>query len=216
MKGLLKNNCLAASASGKTFSVFLAVFGLFCVLVTSQSLQIAFPLIAMVGFSLCAVSAAKNEFASKWWKYKLTLPVKRGDIIVSQFVNLLLWLLVGAAFAAIELGLSWALHGCQFDLKRDIFTLFGVGVSASLFLSAAFFPLFYLGGPEKSEVFLVISALFAFAMVFGVTTAVNEYLGPNVSLPAFLAGLTILILSSLVVFALSCPLTVLIFRGKEY
>jgi len=216
MKGLLKNNALAVSANGGFFSVSLAVFGLLCIAVTSQSLQIYFSMTAMVGFSLCAVASVKNEYTCKWWKYKLTLPVRRRDIVVSQYLNLLLWLLVGAVFAAVEVGLSWALHGCPFDFRRDIFSLFGLGISASLFLAAAFFPLFYLGGGEKTEVFLILSALFAFATVFGILTAVNEVIGPEPGLPAYLTGLAVLILSSLAIFSLSCPLTVLIFRGKEY
>ena len=41
-----------------------------------------------------------------------------------------------------------------------------LGISMSLFTGAVFFPLFYLGGEERSESFLVISLLCAFAINF--------------------------------------------------
>ena len=41
----------------------------------------------IVGFSVIAATAIGNEFSLKWGKYKLTLPVKRTDIVRSLFLN---------------------------------------------------------------------------------------------------------------------------------
>ncbi len=214
MKGLLKNDFLSVYANAKVFSVFLALFGVFVVAVASESLLIGYGLVAMVGFSVNAIGVSKNQAASQWGKYKLTLPVRRADIVKSLFINQALWLLAGTLFAGTGLGLSWLLHGCPFYQAIDSLSLFSLGISMSLFMGAIFFPLFYFWGDERSEVSLVLSFLGAFALDWALISAINHLLGTGTY--AILAGLAILLSCSLGAFCLSCPLTVGIFRRKEY
>lgn len=218
MKGLMKNNLSAVLANAKVFSVFLLLFGTFTVAVISQSLLIGYVLSGIIGFSVCAIATAKNEFTSKWGKYKLTLPVKRSDIVKSLFANLIFWLLIGAVFAAIVVCLSWLFHGCPFDYPIDILSMFALGISISLFMGAIFFPCLCLSGAEKGEVFLIISLLGAFGIDLIIISITNDLL-PKLLAPgitAILSGNAILLLSSLFALALSYPLTVSLFRRKEY
>lgn len=214
MKGLLRNNLYATLSNAKVFSGFMILFGIFVVAVISQSLQIGYVMIGIIGFSVNAIAITKNEFISKWGKYKLTLPVKRTDIVKSLFLNQIIWLLVGTFFVGIEIGLSWLFHGCPFDQVIDVLTMFALGVSMSLFMGAIFFPLFYVGGEEKSEVFLVISLLCAFGIDFAIVSVVNDLLEPGIA--SIVCGAVILIICSLLAFALSYPLTAKIFKKKEY
>lgn len=214
MKGLLKNNIYATLSNAKVFSGFLILFGIFVVAVISQSLQIGYVMIGVIGFSINAITVAKNEFTSKWGKYKLTLPVKRADIIKSLFLNQIIWLLAGTLFVGIEVSLSWLFHGCSFDQPIDILTMFSLGISMSLFTGAVFFPLFYIGGAERSEVFLIISLLCAFGIDFSIISIINNLQEPGISSIVF--GAVILIVCSILAFALSYPLTVCIFKRKEY
>ena len=214
MKGLLKNNFLAVCASGRVFAAFMFLLGIFVVAVISQSLLIGYVMIGMVGFSVCAIAVAKNEFTSKWGKYKLTLPVKRADIVKSLFINQLIWLLIGTLFALSGTGLSWLLHGCPFDQPIDIVTMFALGLSISLFTGAVFFPMFYLGGAERSEVFLLISLLCAVTVDSVIISVLNDLLESGTSTILFGAGA--LFASSLLVFGLSYPLCVKLFRINEY
>ncbi len=213
MKGLLRNNLYATLSNAKVFSGFMILFGIFVVAVISQSLQIGYVMIGIIGFSVNAITITKNEFTSKWGKYKLTLPVKRTDIVKSLFLNQIIWLLVGTLFMGIEISLSWLFHGCPFDQAIDVLTMFALGVSMSLFMGAVFFPLFYVGGEEKSEVFLVISLLCAFGIDFAIVSAVNDLLEPGIV--SIVCGAVILIICSLLAFALSYPLTAKIFKKKE-
>ena len=214
MKGLLKNNLYAALSNAKIFSGFMILFGIFAAAVVSQSLQIGYVMIGIIGFSVSAIAAAKNEYVSKWGKYKLTLPVKRTDIIKSLFLNQMIWLLGGTFLVGIEISLSWLFHGCPFDRAIDVLTVFALGVSTSLFMGAVFFPLFYMGGEEKSEVLLVISLLCAFGIDFAIVSAVNDLLEPGIA--SIVYGALILIICSLLAFALSYPLTAKIFKKREY
>ena len=83
MKGLLKNNFFIVWANAKVFSIFMLIIGIFIIAVRDQSFQIGYVMIGIVGFSVNAIAVVKNEFISKWGKYKLTLPVKRSDIVKS-------------------------------------------------------------------------------------------------------------------------------------
>ena len=214
MKGLLKNNFFAVYANVKVFSIFMFFLGVFVVAVISQPLLFGYALLGTVGFSANAITSIKKEYVSKWGKYKLTLPVKRADIIKSSFLSQLIWLLVGMLLGGISVSLSWLLHGCPFDNAIDAITLFAFGVSMNLFTGAFFFPLFYLGGEERSEAFLVISLLSAVGVALGISSLINFYLEPG--LATILLGSAILLICSVLTFILSYPLTVSIYNKKEY
>ena len=214
MKGLLKNNFLTVYSNAKVFSIFMLILGLFVVAVISQPLLIGYVLLSMVGFSVNAITCIKKELISKWGKYKLTLPVKRATIVKSYFISQLIWLLVGILYAGIVISLSWALHGCPYDNSIDVVSIFALGISVSIFTGAFFFPLLYLGGEERSDVFLVISLLCGIGVVLGIISVLNLYLVPGVI--TILLSAAILLLSSLLMFSLSYPLTVRIYHKKEY
>lgn len=214
MKGLLRNNLYGTLSNAKVFAGFMVLYGIFGVAVVSQTVQIGYVLIGILGFSVSAVIVAKNEFTTKWGKYKLTLPIRRVDIVKSQFMNQIIWLLVGTLFAGIELGLSWLLHGCPFDQHIDVLTMFALGISMSLFMGAIFFPLFYAGGEEKGEVFWMIAILCAFGIDYMIVTILNSLLEPGIR--AIVLGAAALVVCSVAAFGLSYLLTVGIFRRKEY
>ncbi len=214
MKGLLKNNFWAVCSGAKTFLIFMLMFGIFVVTVISQPLLIGYVLLGMVGFSINTAAGIKKEFTSKWGKYKLTLPIKRAAIVKSYFISQLLWLFVGALFAVLSISLSWLLHGCPFDNSIDTISIFALGISISLFTCSFFFPLFYLGGEERSDAFLIISLLCGVGIALVIISTLNYCLAPG--LTTILLGNAILLICSLSVYALSYLLTVNIYSKKEY
>ncbi len=216
MKGLLTNNFYAVRSSAKVFSVFMLALGAFVTVVVSQQLLLFCMLLGIIGFSINAIGTMGKDYISKWGKYKLTSPVKRADIVKSYFISQLIWLLAGMAFAGIVLSASWLLHGCPFDRNIDALLVFSTGISISLFAGAIFFPLFYLAGEERNGAFLVISLLFAIGIVMGITTAVNFVFGSHMTTWQIILGAMIVLVCSLLTFALSYSLTVTVFKRKEY
>ncbi len=214
MKGLLKNNFLAVCSNAKVFSALMLILGIFVAAVISPSLLIGYALLGIVGFSVIAVTSIKKEFVSKWGKYKLTLPIRRANIVKSYFISQLIWLIVGTTFAGAVISMSWHLHGCPFDNSIDTLSVFALGISVSLLTGAFFFPLFYLGGEERGEVSLVISLLCGIGITLGIISTLNRYLSPGFT--TILLGTVILTVCSLLTFALSYPLTVCIYKKKEY
>ncbi len=217
MRGLFRNNLYATLSNTKVFSGIMLLLGAFVVAMDNKipSLLIGYVLLGMIGFSLNAIASLRKESATKWSRYKLTAPVKRSDIVKSYFINLLLWLIVGMVFAGVAVALSVMLHGFLFDRSTDIFMLFVVGISISLFMGAIFFPLFYLGGEERNEVFLVISLLCSIALIMGLSTFINTLFPDMTTLQLILSGIVILV-CALLTFALSFPIVVGIFTKKEY
>lgn len=207
MKGLFKNNFLAVWISAKFFLAFMVAMGIFVMIIPLQTLQMSFIIIGIVGFSINAATAIGNEFSSKWGKYKLTLPVKRTDIVKSLFLNQLLWLIVGVLFVGIVIVFSYILHGFSFGQFTDIVSLFVLGIGISLFMGAIFIPLIYMAGEDKIIVFLIIS------LICGVGIAAMLF---NITDTTPLLGTMIMIVGSLLLFTLSYPLTVCIFKRKEY
>lgn len=203
MKGLFRNNFFAVWINAKVFLIFMLLFAIVVTIIPAQTLQMYFIMIGIVGFSVIAATAIGNEFSLKWGKYKLTLPVKRTDIIRSLFLNQIFWIIVGTLFTGIASGLSYMIHGFSFDQFSGIFSLFILAVSISFFMGAIFIPMIYLTGEDKIVVFLIISLFCAVgisAMLFNI--------------PLF--GNVIIITCALLLFAVSYPLTVSVFKRKEF
>lgn len=203
MKGLFRNNFFAVWINAKVFLIFMLLFAIVVTIIPVQTLQMYFIMIGIVGFSVIAATAIGNEFSLKWGKYKLTLPVKRSDIVRSLFLNQIFWIIVGTLFTGIASGLSYMIHGFSFDQFSGIFSLFILAVSISFFMGAIFIPMIYLTGEDKIVVFLIISLFCAVgiaAMLFNI--------------PLF--GNAIIITCALMLFAVSYPLTISIFKRKEF
>ena len=203
MKGLFRNNFFAVWINAKVFLIFMLLFAIVVTIIPAQTLQMYFIMIGIVGFSVIAATAIGNEFSLKWGKYKLTLPVKRTDIVRSLFLNQIFWTIVGTLFTGIVTGLSYMIHGFSFDQFSGIFSLFILAVSISFFMGAIFIPMIYLTGEDKIVVFLIISLFCAVgisAMLFNI--------------PLF--GNVIIITCALLLFAVSYPLTVSVFKRKEF
>lgn len=214
MKGLLKNNFYATLSGAKILAIVMVLSGAFIVAVISQSLLIGYIVLGIISFSGIAISVVRDEFSSKWGKYKLTLPVKRAQIVKSQFLNQLFWMAVGILFAITVTALSWLLHGSPFDIPFDIVTTFALGISMSLFMGAVFFPLFYLNGEEKGNIFFALSLLCAFLADYAIISLINYFIESGVR--NLLLGILALLGCSTMAFILSYPLTVSIFKHKEY
>lgn len=207
MKGLFKSNFLAVWTNAKIFLLFMFAMGIAVIIIPDQTWQMYFIIIGIVGLAVNAATVIGNEFSSKWGKYKLTLPVKRIDIVKSLYINQLLWIMIGLLFVGIIIALSYLLHGITFEQFEGISGVLVLGISISLTMGAIFIPMVYLAGEDKTIVFLIISLICA----LGIATLLFNILFNR---PLF--GPFMLIGCSILLFIVSFPLTVGIFKKKEY
>ena len=111
MKGLLKNNFYGVIENLKIALAFVMLVGVLLLITGEATLLSAFSLIAPPIIALLMVSCVRKESASKWEKYKLTLPVRRKAIIESQ----------GIPVCVLRRGM-----GRQHDFGVDDFTFMGI------------------------------------------------------------------------------------------
>lgn len=216
MKGLLKNNYYAMLPNTKVLLIVVSFLLVLNIGLKNQILMISYVLLCMIGFPLNSVTSLQKESVTKWNKYKLTMPVTRAAIVRSYYVSLLLCLSIGIVFAGVGIVPAIMLHGFPFDKNIDIFMLLVAGASSSLFMGAIFLPLFYSDGEERGEMFLVISVLCGIGIVIGIIVCINILVPPPVTtMQLILSGIGMLV-SALIIFAVSYPLTVAVYHKKEY
>ena len=206
MKGLLKNNYFATLDNAKAITALMVLLCALGIVMKNQMLLISFTLFCMVGFSLISLVGSLKERGFKWDKYKLSMPVRRAEIVRSYFLSLLLWLVFGMLLAGSGIGLSLVIRGFLFDKPTGV----------SLFAGAIFFPLYCSsGGEERGEALLVISLLLG----FGIIAAISSFINVRIPTPLTARGtiaVGIMILSAAVcVFVFSYVLTIRIYRRRD-
>ena len=183
MKGLLKNNFYGVIENLKIALAFVMLVGVLLLITGEATLLSAFSLIAPPIIALLMVSCVRKESASKWEKYKLTLPVRRKAIIESQYISHTIWSISGVVIVAVFMTLTVFIHGDQYFYYgfRDAITLVLGGGILAILIGAFSYPLYYLWGAEKTEVILIISVIGSIGIVFALTMLVNTFSDGNVS-----------------------------------
>ena len=121
-------------------------------------------------------------------------------------------LIAGAGVA-----LSIILSGLLFDKNIDIFNFYVLGIGISLFTGAFYFPLFFSrNGEERNEAFLAISLFCGIGIIAGLATLMNAVFPTPMSNAQIIIVGTIIITIAVFAFAISCFLTISIYRKRDY
>lgn len=135
------------------------------------SLLNIFSLIVAPVVAVLTISCLRKESSSKWSKYKLTLPVKRKEIVKGQYISHFLISLAGMLTVALFILLTVLIHGNQYFYYgfRDAVTLILLGGILSILIGAIAYPLYYLWGAERTEIILVLSVVLSIAVIMGLS-----------------------------------------------
>lgn len=85
-----------------------------------------------------------------------------------------------------------------------------------VFMGAIFFPLFYLFGAERKEVFLFSGILSAIAVTAGLAALLNNLFGPGMTVTQIILSSLVVLICAVMAFGLSYLFTVRIYNKKEY
>lgn len=216
MKGLLRDNFYAAYVNGKIWIAIMFLVGIVVTIVIPDgSIFIRnYMLICLIGFSYIALDSMQRESSCRWEKYKLTVPVTRADIVRSCYAGQLFWLAAGVLLASVPVLLCIVMHGYPFDLKTDIWLIYIVGISISLFMGAIFFPLFYLFGAERKEMSLLVAVLSAIAVIAGMAALLNFLFGPGTTERQIFLSALVILSCAVLAFGLSYLITIGIFSRR--
>jgi ABC-type transport system involved in multi-copper enzyme maturation permease subunit len=118
---------------------------------------IFFSMISVFGIVLISCSfiiSSNKDAASKWNKFQLALPVKRGEIIAAKYLGHLILLFAGLVLAGIFIVLGIILHDVPIEAaKADALLWIPACIGASLLAGALFYPAAYTIAVNKEEPF---------------------------------------------------------------
>ncbi|WP_427109651.1 ABC-2 transporter permease [Lysinibacillus xylanilyticus] len=208
MAGLILKDLMSIQRQIKA-QAFLLIFFLFISIFMQQSLILFTLIIFIVTFQ--AITALTYDEQSNWDKYANTLPISKGDIILSKYILSVLLMLFGLILA---LPIVFIIHRFTNTwASAEFFLTFNLLVTLAFCMLALLLPIYIKFGSIKGRMFL-ISFCFIPSILFNL---LKEYL-PDITLTlsnlkqymffAPIAGLLILWLSSLISTA--------IYKRKEF
>ncbi|MFF2176902.1 ABC-2 transporter permease [Lysinibacillus sp. NPDC058147] len=208
MAGLILKDLMSIQRQIKA-QAFLLIFFLFVSIFMQQSLILFTLIIFIVTFQ--AITALTYDEQSNWDKYANTLPISKGDIILSKYILSVLLMLFGLILA---LPIVFIIHRFTNNwASAEFFLTFNLLVTLAFCMLALLLPIYIKFGSIKGRLFL-ISLCFIPSILFNL---LKEYL-PDITLTlsnlkqymffAPFAGLLILWLSSLISTA--------IYQRKEF
>lgn len=219
MKGLLKNNFMGVIENIKILFPIIFILGIVVFATGSASLLGIFSLTLTPVLSILIVLCLRKESLSKWYKYKISFPVKRNQIVKSYYISHLCWCIAGMVSVVVCIVITIMIHGNQYFYYgfRDAVTLVLGGSVLAIFIGAVFYPLYYFLGAEKIEIIVIISAVSSIAIVVGISMLINVLFGSNgVSDKTYYLSLIVILMISCISFVCSYFLSSFIFQTKEY
>lgn len=114
MKGLLKNNFIGVIENLKLLFPLAIIFGIIVSITGNASLLSIYSLSITPILLLLVVLCMRKETLSKWDKYKISLPVRRNDIVKSYYTIHLCWCIGGMAIVTFFMFLTVIIHGNQY------------------------------------------------------------------------------------------------------
>lgn len=219
MKGLLRNNFIGVLENMKVIFPIVIILGIILVAIGNPSMLPIFSIAVTPIFSIVVVLCLSKEAHSKWYKYKLSLPVTRKNIIQSYYICHLFWCAAGMTVVTVFMALTVLFHGNQYFYYgfRDAITLILVGAVLAILIGSAFYPLYCLLGAARAEVIAVISVILSILIVAGLTAIVNALTGDNgVSNTTYYISLFAIVIITSIIFIASYALSTALFKNKDY
>lgn len=168
--------------------------------------------------AILAVSCLRKESASRWCQYKCTLPVRRKDIVKSQYISHAVCGAAGCAAVALFLTVSVLIHGNVYFYYgfRDAVTLvLGGGILAFL-IGAVAYPLYYWWGEERAEIAMVLAVLGAAGIVVALSMLANVIVqGETVSDFTYYVSLVIILAVTAAAYMGSYAISAMIYKKVE-
>jgi len=209
MVGLILKDLMTIQRQIKT-QAFLLIFFIFMSFIVQQGSMLFSLVIILVTFQ--AITAITYDEQSGWDKYANTLPISKGDIVLSKYILSILLMIMGLIFA---LPIVWIiLRFTPNNLApEEFFLTFNLIVTLAICILAILLPIYIKFGSIKGKMVL-IAICFIPGFLFGLINKQSSdmfFVLTNIKQFMFLApiaGLLILWLSSLISTA--------IYKQKEF
>lgn len=219
MKGLLKSCFYGIKGNLWVIGVALLIFGTLCLVTGDTVLVSVFPFLPAPVLGAAAVACLRRESTSRWSRYKITLPVRRREIVKSQYITHGICALAGMACAGIFLCLALIIHGNIYFYYgfRDVLTLILGGGILAVLMGAIAYPLYYWWGEEKTEIIIALAILGAVAVILALSVLINFLTGEGgVTDFQYYISLAVILLIAGAAYTGSCFLSAVIYEKTEW
>lgn len=217
MLGLIRNNHYKIISTFKLLLIFFVFIG-FAVLVFGKrntSLLTVYSYLSIVGLSLSTAIRLRKNNTGKWDQYILTFPIKRSDIVKSEFITQAISLIMGVLITGILFSSFFAIYGFLFDRYIDTLLIFSSSIGISLFMSAVFFPFSYRDNKDRTEVIGIISLLIGIGLMIGIITMLNTIFKNPTDTQLIIIGIGVQVLA-IVTYLISFFYTSSAFLRQEF
>jgi len=212
VKGLLKFSLQSSSGNFAIAMLVCLALGV-ALLVTGNATVYTFFVTVTITFPpmFFMMGSAGGGNSSKWERFRISMPVRRKDVIASNYLGVILTSLVGLPIFLVFSGLSVFLHADLTDLITSTalyeFTRF---FCVALFTASIFYPLVNTIGGNKGEGLLMVCMLGGVGFILGVS-----WIGGRAELSeSFVSILTITV--SIAIYLISFVATQKIYAKRDF
>jgi ABC-type transport system involved in multi-copper enzyme maturation permease subunit len=192
-------------------SALCLVLGILLIITGDSRLLNIFIGLGITFMSCSLMYCVQKDKSSKWNKYQLTMPVKRSDVIASQYFGHLFALLSAIILTGIILRISIILHEDILIMFNEMaLSIIPLTIGVSLVTCALFFPIVHALDTNGGEVLIVVCLLIACGI-----NAFIYWLGNKAELSQDINAILCIVLS-IVFFIISFIITIKIYAKKDF
>lgn len=215
MKSLILKDLYNISHNSK---VMLAMLLLFAFTTLPQGGTEGYIVMCCLLCSMMVVTTFSFDENSKWTKYALVLPLSKKDYVLSKFIILLIFSLIGAAFGLVFGSfLGVVLHKFSGSFTETLLSqlfIALIGVALSITFGSFTIPLLFKYGAEKARMMLLLAFGLPAVLFFGIYKLLDT-LGIPVTDHTFMMALRFTPLAAVIIVFLMYKISYDVFLKKE-
>lgn len=181
MKGLILKDLLNLKSNMKVMILFMILFGYMSSI--GDGNNSGFVGVIIVLCTTMIVSTFSYDDLNKWDSYVLTMPIKRNTIVLSKYLTMLIFSLMGVIFSLIISIINGYFKNTLILSETLIIT--GLILSISVCFASLILPLIYKFGTEKARLLMIASFLIPTAALLGLKNLLERF-NSNVSIEIIL------------------------------
>ncbi|MGO0905463.1 ABC-2 transporter permease [Clostridioides difficile] len=181
MKGLILKDLLNLKSNMKVMILFMILFGYMSSI--GDGNNSSFVSVIIVLCTTMIVSTFSYDDLNKWDSYVLTMPIKRNTIVLSKYLTMLIFSLMGVIFSLIISIINGYFKNTLILSETLIIT--GLILSISVCFASLILPLIYKFGTEKARLLMIASFLIPTAALLGLKNLLERF-NSNVSIEIIL------------------------------
>lgn len=215
MKSLVLKDLYNIKHNSKSMLIMLLFF---TILMVAQNTLDGLSVMTCILCTIMVITTFSFDEYSKWVKYAMILPISKKDYVLSKFVVLIIFSLIGAgAGIVLEIADGLVFHKFPaFGIATiiDLLSTTLIGLAIAVFLGSLTIPLLFKYGAEKARIMTIVCFAVPVAVFVGILKLLN-YMGIQITEHTLTVILYFSPAAALIVVFLMFRISFHIFSKKE-